>query len=140
MTLITIPNVHHLQLPTWDQNTDQLVMVAMIYEPARDPHFIRIELEDWPVPLDVPLQVLTAGMEAPAWSAELAEMPVRDNAHVLWSIRWNYAGDEQPVELRLLRVPREPLSWLLVEVTQKAARSVRMDWDGAYKRLCLEHE
>lgn len=138
MTPITTPNVHHLQLPTWDQNTDQLVMVAMVYEPARDPHFIRIELEDWPISLDVPLQVLTAGLEAPAWSAELAEIPVRDDPHVLWSIRWNHARDEEPVELRVLRVPREPLSWVLKEASRAAAWGTRVDWDGGYERLCQE--
>lgn len=138
MTPITNPAVA-MQLPVWDHVTDQLVMAEMFYEPGRDPHFVRIELEDWPVPLDVPLRVLIRGLEEPTRSTEMAQLPMRDREHVLWSIRWNLAAEERPVELRALRVPRVALAWHLTQVTRQYARGARMDWDSKYEELCREH-
>ncbi|MGR6915459.1 hypothetical protein ACU635_14535 [[Actinomadura] parvosata] len=139
MTHVANPAVA-MQLPVWDHATDQLVMAEMFYEPARNPHMLRIELEDWPVPLDVPLRVLTQGLEEPTRSTEMSQLPMRDQEHVLWSIRWNLAAQEQPVGLRVLRVPRVALIWHLTQVTRHGARGTRVDWDGEYERLCQAHQ
>ncbi|MEV6154884.1 hypothetical protein AB0L53_31545 [Nonomuraea sp. NPDC052129] len=125
MTALNETTVCYMPIPAWDHLTDipSVVIVEAEFR-ADSPYHVRLTVERRPG-VDVPLDVLAAGLTGRAECAALATWPL-DEEFVRWDVQ--AAG---PVALR---VPRWLLAWHLQSLPQIARAP---DWD-AFARACVE--
>ncbi|TMR99482.1 hypothetical protein [Nonomuraea basaltis] len=118
-------DVCYMPIPTWDHLTDAstVVMVEMVFR-ADSPFHVRLTAERRPG-VDVPLDVLTAGVTGRAECAALTAFPL-DWEFGRWDVR------EPGCEPIALRVPRSLLVWHLQTLPEIAREP---DWD-AFARAC----
>ncbi|GAB2918925.1 hypothetical protein GCM10027203_18300 [Nonomuraea fastidiosa] len=91
---------------------------------ADDPYLVRLSVEGG-AGVDVPLDVLTAGLDGRADCAALSAFPL-DEEYARWDVR---VPDGEPIALR---VSRPLLAWHL-----ESLPDVDLDWD-AFVRSCAE--
>ncbi|WP_336214878.1 hypothetical protein [Nonomuraea sp. LPB2021202275-12-8] len=125
MTALDEIVVRHMPIPAWDHLADipTIVMVEAAFR-ADSPFHVQLIVERWPG-VDVPLDVLTAGLNGRAECAALAAWPL-DREFARWDVR-----TAQPVALR---VSRSLLAWHLESLPEIARQP---DWD-AFARACAE--
>ncbi|MEV6033536.1 hypothetical protein AB0L65_20445 [Nonomuraea sp. NPDC052116] len=119
--------VRYMPVPTWDHlaDTPTVVMVELEFR-ADSPYHVRLTVEDG-AGVDVPLDVLTAGLTGRAECAVLTAFPL-DWEFARWDVR--VPGCE-PVALR---VSRSLLMWHLASLPEVAREP---DWE-AFARACAE--
>ncbi|MEV1167318.1 hypothetical protein [Nonomuraea sp. NPDC049784] len=115
--------VRYMPVPTWDHlaDTPTVVMVELEFR-ADSPYHVRLTAEGR-AGVDVPLDVLTAGLTGWAECAALTAFPL-DEEFARWDVR-----TPEPVALR---VPRSLLMWHLDSLPEIACEP---DWD-AFARAC----
>lgn len=125
MTNTDLTVARYMPVPTWDHlaDTATVVMVELEFR-ADSPYHVRLTVEGR-AGVDVPLDVLTAGMTGRAECAELTVFPL-DWEFARWNVR--VPGCE-PIAVR---VSRSLLMWHLASLP-KIAREP--DWDG-FARAC----
>jgi hypothetical protein len=121
MTALDETTVCYMPIPAWDHFTDiPGVVIVVIVEAefrADSPYHVRLMVERWPG-MDVPLDVLAAGLTGRAECAALATWPLDEEF-----VRW----DMQAAGLGALRVPR----WLLAGHLQSLPQIAwEPDWDA----------
>ncbi|WP_431928461.1 hypothetical protein [Nonomuraea jabiensis] len=128
MTPNTDPTaVRYMPVPTWDHlaDTPTVVMVELEFR-ADSPYHVRVAVEDRPG-VDVPLDVLTAGLTGRAECATLTGFPL-DWEFARWDVR---TPGCDPIAVR---VSRSLLMWHLASLPEIAREP---DWD-AFARACTE--
>ncbi|MFI6886727.1 SsgA family sporulation/cell division regulator [Streptosporangium canum] len=121
-------NERGLYVPLRDYATDEFHNGWLIYRPADDPYFVRIQIDGSAVPLDVPRAVLQQGLDRDAVCMELWACPSADAGWVLWTVQCG------GLQRRTFRVPRTLVAkhlTALYELVPLGQEGDRIDWDGA---------